>query len=480
MASGDCVNLAPLHVQECRVYRGPNLYSHGTVIRVRVQLGTLEEWPSDRLPDFTDNLLALMPTLEEHRCSYGEHGGFVRRLREGTWLAHVVEHIAIELQRLAGHSVTFGKTRSVRGEPQGTYDIVYSYEAESVGVAAGLLALRLVQSLLPFCLRGLEGAARFGIPGARPVTAESLAAPLDFAAEIEALKRTARRAGLGPSTQSLADEARRRGIPVQRLDEMSLLQLGYGCYMKTLRASVTGNTPLIACETAKDKALTSQLLRMIGVPVPDDRTAQTADEAVRAARQLGFPVVVKPRDGNHGRGVSLNLKDDDSVRRAFGEASQHSRSVIVERFFAGNDYRVLVVGGRVVAAAHRLPAHVTGDGRSTITQLVEVVNSDPRRGEGHENVLTRIRLDAAALRLLSARGYTTDSVPPDGEIVFLQETANLSTGGTAADILDSVPPDNIDLFERAARRIGLDVAGLDVVSPDLSRPLSEVGGASSK
>jgi cyanophycin synthetase len=265
---------------------------------------------------------------------------------------------------------------------------------------------------------------------------------------------------------------------VQRLDELSLVQLGYGRYQQRIRASVTGKTSMIAVDTAQDKALTSRLLRDAGIPVPEDLVARNPDEAARAARKIGFPLVVKPLDGNHGRGVVLDLKTEEEVRAAFDTASKQSRSgaVKVERYFAGFDHRILVVGGRVVAAARRVPAHVVGDGERTVTQLVNVVNRDPRRGEGHENVLTKIRLDAAAGKMLAQREMTIDSIPAAGEIVYLQETANLSTGGTAVDITDDLHPDNRDLFERAAQVIGLDVAGLDVITSDITRPLSKVGG----
>jgi cyanophycin synthetase len=469
----------PLRVTACQVYRGPNPYGYRPVVRFRVDLGGVEAWPSDRIPGFTDRLLELVPTLQQHGCSYGEPGGFVRRLREGTWVAHVAEHVALELQVLAGARVTYGKTRSAQGEPEGVYDVVYSYEEEPVGRYAGLIAVRLVDSLLPDGLRGAQGLGLL-LPALKEGEAPVIdpAAPFDFAAELAALKRLGRRASLGPTTQSLVDEARRRGIPVQRLDELSLVQLGYGRYQQRIRASTTSRTGLIAADTAQNKELTSRLLRDAGIPVPEDRVARSADEAARAARKLGFPLVVKPLDGNHGRGVALGLTTEEEVRAAFEPAAKNAKSgaVKVERFFAGADHRILVVGGRMVAAAKRLPARVVGDGARTVAQLVEEVNRDPRRGDGHENVLTKIKLDACALRLLEGRGMTAESVPAAGEAVMLQETANLSTGGTAVDVTDAVHPDNRDLFERAALVIGLDVAGLDVITPDITKPLREVGG----
>ncbi len=298
----------------------------------------------------------------------------------------------------------------------------------------------------------------------------------DLASDLDELRRAARRHTLGPTTASLVNEAERRGIPTLRLDEHSLVQLGYGKYQRQIRASITSLTPHIATSTASDKDLTKQMLDRAGLPVPKGAVVRSADEAARAASRLGFPVVTKPLDGNHGRGVTLDLHDEEGVRRGFEEARAHGRQVVVERYFPGNDHRVLVVNGEVVAVAERVPAHVVGDGRHSVRELVDEINRDPRRGEGHENVMTRIKLDGHVEALLARAGLTTDSVPEEGQRVYLRDTANMSTGGTAVDRTDETHPENITVARRAAKVIGLDVAGIDLISPDITRSVHETGG----
>jgi cyanophycin synthetase len=463
----------PMAVREVRVYRGPNPYGYRPVVRVKLDLGRLEYFPTAKLDGFTDRLLELIPSLQKHGCSLGRPGGFVQRMREGTWLGHVTEHVALELQVLAGIPVTYGKTRGVRGEP-GVYNVVYSYCEENVGLHAGWLALRVVDSLLPAELRGVGGMELVLNPGMEPLApAES---PLDFQKELEGLIRSAERLALGPTTASLVDEAKRRDIPAIRLDQQSLVQLGYGKYQQRIRASVTGQTSHIALETASDKELTIRLLRDAGLPVPRNVLVRSADEAARAARKIGFPLVTKPLDVSHGRGVSLNLADEEQVRWGFEQAAAFTRNVLVEQFLTGFDYRVLVIGGKMVACAQRIPAHVVGDGTHTIRELVEIVNSDPRRGVGHEKVLTRITINAQSERLLESAGHTPETVLPEGEVCYLQATANMSTGGTAVDRTDEIHPDNIEIARRAAMVIGLDVAGIDIIAPDISKSLRETGG----
>ncbi|MGV3614490.1 MAG: cyanophycin synthetase [Fimbriimonas sp.] len=466
-------NPKPARIEEVRVYRGPSPYGYRPVVRFKFDLGALEAYPTTRIEGFTERLLEFVPTLGEHGCCYGEPGGFVRRLHDGTWLGHVAEHVAMELQCLAGTHVTYGKTRST-GDTSGVYNVVYSYTEERVGLLAGWLALRLIQSLLPEPLRTVEGMEKFVPRDAEPLAEPD--APFDFTAEFEALVRVAQRLALGPTTRSLVDEAKRRGIPAIRLDDQSLVQLGYGRYQKRIRASVTGMTSHIGLDCAGDKALTSKLLADSGIPVPKGWVVRTAEEAVAAAKRIGFPVVTKPLDGNHGRGVSLDLSTPEEVAWGFEQAVAHSRKVIVEAFFHGHDYRVLVVNGQVVAASHRVPAHVVGDGRHTIAELVERVNQDPRRGIGHEKVMTRITIGAQAEKLMKCAGYRLDTVLPEGETFLLAPTANMSTGGTAIDVTDQMHPDNREICRRAALIIGLDVAGIDLITPDISKPLSEVGG----
>lgn len=450
-----------MQVLETRVYRGPNLYGYYPMIRITLDLEELEDYPSDRLPEFTDRLLTFIPTLDDHGCSYGEPGGFIKRLREGTWIGHIVEHIALELQCLAGTEVSRGKTRSVPDKP-GVYYVVYTYGEERLGLEAGELALRLVRSLLPPDL-----------PSALPPPER---ASFDFIRERDALITRAQDMVLGPTTAALVDEARKRDIPVLRLDEASLVQFGYGKYQKRIRASVTSRTSNIAVETASDKQLTIKLLSDVGIPTPRHELARSVDEAVAAACRLGFPLVTKPLDVSHGRGVSLELNSVEEVRWGYEIASEYNARVLVETFLRGKDYRALVVNNKVVAVAERVPAHVVGDGEHTIAELVAIVNSDPRRGFGHEKVLTRIRITEQTEVLLRRAGYTLDTVLAPGAIFFLSSTANLSTGGTAIDRTTEIHYETRELARRAALVIGLDVAGIDIITPDIAQPLREVGG----
>jgi len=380
-----------MKILERRVYRGPSQYALFPVMRLTVDLGALEQWPSAKLDGFNSGLLAALPGLNDHTCSYGVPGGFVRRLTEGdgTWLGHVLEHVAIELEQLAGAKVTFGKTRSTGTEAE--YHVIFEYEEERVGEAAADLAHRLLDSLLPATLR------------------------------------------------------------------------------------TPSETPF-AVTIASDKEETNRILGDLGLPVPHQRLARSADEAVRAANRLGYPVVIKPLDANHGRGVSIDLKTDDEVRIAFDKAREHARTIVIETFLAGYDHRMLVVNGTLIAVAKRVPGHVIGDGIHTIAELVDIVNSDPRRGIGHEKVLTRLEFDHQAERLMEQKGVTQATVLPADEMFFLRTTGNLSTGGTAIDLTDVVHPDNREMAVRAAQAIGLDVAGIDFITVDISRSYREVGG----
>jgi cyanophycin synthetase len=444
------------------VYLGPNLYAHFRVIRLVLDLEHLEAWPTGKLGRaYTDALLARLPGLREHGCSYSEEGGFVKRLQEdeGTWLGHVLEHVAIELQNVAGAHVTFGKTRG-NGQP-GQYDVVYEYEQEEVGLDAGRLALDLLHHLLP----------------EEQKPERSRGQVFDWEKEKESFIKNAQRLALGPSTASLVKAAEDRDVPWLRLNRYSLVQFGHGKYQKRIQATVTSETRHISVELASDKEETNRLLSDLGLPVPKQRLVYSNDDAVNAAERIGWPVVVKPLDANHGRGVSVNLSSREQVETAFTEARKHSRGVIVEKFVVGEDHRLLVVDGELIAAAKRVPGHVVGDGSCTIAALVDVVNSDPRRGVGHEKVLTKLEFDHQAEVLLAAKGYTKDTVPAAGEVVYLRKTGNLSTGGTAIDVTDVVHPDNREMAERTAKAVGLDVCGVDFLTPDIAVSYKENGGA---
>jgi cyanophycin synthetase len=426
------------------------------VIRLTLDLEELEQHPSNTIPGFCERLIEDLPSLEEHGCSYGEKGGFLRRLRDGTWFGHITEHVAIELQCLAGTPVTYGKTRSAGRD--GLYHVIYSYEDEQVGRRAGDLALRYLRGILP---------AGF---------VDRLDPGVMLKDELEELARLAERVALGPSTRSLVEEAKRRGIPTMRLNERSLVQLGWGIHQQRIQATVTSRTHHIAVEIAQDKQLTNSLLERAGLPVPRHERVRSADDAVEAARRIGFPVVVKPMDLSHGRGVALNLMDDAQVRDAYAKAYDLSSYVLVEGYCKGNDHRVLVIDGKVEAVAERVPGHVVGDGTRTIAELMVIVNADPRRGVGHEKVLTRIELDHQAERLLALAGHTTATVLKEGEIFALRSTGNLSTGGTAVDKTDVIHPDNAEIACRAAKVVGLDVCGIDLICEDISRSVREQGG----
>jgi cyanophycin synthetase len=450
-----------MRILDRSVYVGPSLYAHFPVIRLELDLGELEAWPTGRLgAGYVDALAAALPGLAEHGCSYGEPGGFFRRMREedGTWLGHVLEHVAIELQNVAGESVTFGKTRSA-GRP-GVYTVVYEYAQRDEGIAAGELGLRLLCSLLPDAIR----------------PADSVPDGWTWPEARDEFIRFAQRRALGPSTASLVRAAEERGIPWLRLNDQSLVQLGHGRYQQRIQATVTGRTSHIAVELASDKEETNKILATLGLPVPRQELVQSEGQALRAARRIGFPVVTKPYNGNHGRGISIRLASDEEVAQGFAVAREHSRSVIVETFLEGDDHRLLVVNGQLVAATRRTPGHVVGDGVHTIAELVEIVNRDPRRGVGHEKVLTRIELDAQAGKMLERAGLTAGSVPPAGQVVYLRSTANLSTGGTATDVTDVIHPDNREMAERAVRAIGLDVGGVDFLSTDITRSYRDIGG----
>ena len=455
-----------MKIVSTNVFVGPNVWAGFPVIRHVVDLGVLEAWPSARIGDaWIDALVEALPGLGEHGCSYREAGGLIRRLREddGTWLAHVAEHVALEIQGVAGSEVTFGRTRGTGVE--GQYNLVYEYRQRDVGLDAGRLAIRLLMHLLPDHLKSQVD--------------YEFDAEFDFPAELKSFVLSAQRKEFGPSTASLVKAAEERDIPWIRLNNQSLVQFGHGKHQQRIQATITSQTKHIAVEISCDKEDTHNMLNDLGLPVPQQRVVYSPTEAVRAARRIGFPVVVKPLDGNHGRGVSINLTEDAQIETAFAEAraQSKSRAILVESFVTGMDHRMLVVNNELVAVAKRVPGHVVGDGKSTIAELVEVVNSDPRRGIGHEKVLTNLELDAQAERLMQEAGHTAATVLPEGQTFFLRSTANLSTGGTAIDMTDVCHPDNKDMAERTIKAVGLDVGGVDFLTSDITKSYKEIGGA---
>jgi cyanophycin synthetase len=429
--------------------RGPNYWASFPVLEAWVDLGKLQDASSDELPGFNDRLMNWLPTMVEHRCSIGHRGGFFERLRRGTYQAHILEHVALELQSLAGCEVGFGRTRETSED--GVYKVAVEYIEEEVGRRA----LELARDL---CLAAIDDRA------------------FDVAAGVKELTVLAEQVRLGPSTGSIVRAAVTRGIPARRLNKGSLVQLGYGSKQRRILAAETDQTGAIAESIAQDKELTRTLLRAVGVPVPDGRPVESSADAIEAAEDIGFPVVVKPQYGNQGRGVATNLQTKQDVQSAYDAAVLEEQTVMVEKFAPGDDYRLLVIGDCVVAAARREPAQVIGDGVHTIKELVQIVNQDPRRGEDHATCLSKIPLDAVSLAVIASQGHTPESVPADGVRVLIRRNANLSTGGTAADVTDRVHPLVAARAIDAARVIGLDIAGVDVIALDIGRPLEEQGG----
>ena len=447
------------------VYVGPNIYANFPVIRYQIDIGELENWPSVKLgTGFTYGLVAALPSLQQHGCSYGEPGGFIRRLTEdeGTWFGHIWEHVALELQNLAGTSVSFGRTRSL--DEEGCYNVVYQYQQQDVGLAAGALGIKLLTHLMPAEVQ-------------QAINAE-IEEDFDFDDELRSFVRMAQRKEFGPSTGSLVAAAEERDIPWLRLNNYSLVQFGHGKYQQRIQATITSQTKHIAVEISCDKEDTHNLLNDLGLPVPKQLMVYGERQAVRAARRIGYPVVIKPLNANHGRGVSINLSTDQEVEVAFAEAQKFgsSRAVLVESYLTGFDHRMLVVNNELVAVAKRVPGHVVGDGHHTIEQLIEIVNQDPRRGIGHEKVLTRLELDSQAERLMTEAGFDKDTVLEQDQLFYLRSTANLSTGGTAIDVTDVVHPDNRDMAIRSIKAIGLDIGGVDFLTDDISKSYKEIGG----
>ncbi len=452
-----------MEIISTNVYQGPNLYANFPVIRHVIDLGELEGWPSVKLGDaFIERLISALPGLYEHGCSYREKGGFVRRLKEGegTWMGHIWEHVAIELQDIAGSDVSFGRTRSTGDH--GQYNMVFEYKQKDVGLRASRLAKDLLLSLLPEALKEKLNVSNDDF---------------DFEEEKIRFIKFAQSKEFGPSTGSLVDAATKRDIPYIRLNEHSLVQFGHGKYQKRIQATITSETKHIAVEISCDKEQTNTILDGLGLPVPKQRTVRYEKDALLVAKRLGYPLVAKPLNGNHGRGISINIKTDEELLEAYHVAKEHGRWVIIEQYIEGFDHRMLVVDGKLVAVAKRVPGHVIGDGKHTISELIDIVNQDPRRGVGHEKVLTQLQLDHQAVSLLEKANYTKESILAEGEIFYLRKTANLSTGGTAIDLTDVVHPDNREMAERAINAIGLDVGGVDFLIQDITKSYRDIGGA---
>ncbi len=441
-----------MKIVEIKVLKGPNYWSirRSKLIQMKLDLEEMEQRPTNTIEGFSERIEKLLPSMYEHRCSEDHKGGFFERVKDGTWMGHVIEHIALELQTLAGMDCGFGRTRGTGKE--GEYFVVFDYMEEEAGIYVAKAAVKVAQALIDNVEYSLEE-------------------------DIQELRETREDTRLGPSTGSIVEEAAKRGIPYIRLNGQSLVQLGYGVHQKRIRATIASTTSNIAVDIAGDKEETKKLLGGAQIPVPSGTVVRDEEDLQSAINRYGYPLVIKPIDGNHGKGNTTNIINWEMAVAALENAQRYSRSVIVERFIVGVDFRILVVNYKFICAALRTPASVIGDGENTIQYLIDEVNKDPRRGYGHEKVLTQINVDNDTHKMLSEKGYTLDTVPLTGELVMLKSTANLSTGGTSTDVTDEVHPVNIFMAERIAKIIGLDICGIDVMAPDLSRPVTENGGA---
>ncbi len=441
-----------MKIVDIKVLRGPNYWSirRPKLIQMKLDLEDVEQMPTNKIEGFREKLEKLLPGLYEHRCSEGVPGGFLSRVSEGTWMGHVIEHVALELQTLAGMDMGFGRTRTTGKE--GEYFVVFDYMEEEAGVFAAKSAFNLVKSLIDNSEYHLE----------------------DDVQQLRVIRENTR---LGPSTGSIVEEAEKRGIPFIRLNNQSLVQLGYGIHQKRIRATIASTTSSIAVDIAGDKEETKNLLGTAEVPVPKGRIIYSDETAQDAIDAVGFPLVIKPINGNHGKGATTNITTLEQAEKALEAAREYGRHVICEKYIEGFDFRILVINFKFVCAALRTPASVTGDGEHSIQWLIEETNKDPRRGYGHEKVLTQIKVDGFTKKILDEKGYNLDTVPAKGELVLVKPTANLSTGGTSTDVTDEVHPVNIFLAERIAKIIGLDICGIDIMASDLKKPLTENGGA---
>jgi cyanophycin synthetase len=440
-----------MKIIEIKILRGPNYWSNfrNKLIAMKLDLEELEERPTNLIDGFSERIEKLIPTMFQHRCSRGNEGGFFERVKEGTWMGHVIEHIALEIQTLAGMECGFGRTRGTGKE--GVYNVVFSYKEENVGIYAANAAVKIAEALI-------EGVA------------------YDLNNDIKTMREMREKFRFGPSTGSIVDEAVSRNIPFIRLNNQSLVQLGYGKNQVRFRATMTDKTSSIAVDLASNKDETKKMLTDAAIPVANGMCISEISEIETVINRVGFPLVFKPLDGNHGKGASINVKTKEEALVAFEHAKKYSRKIIVEKFISGFDFRILVINHRFIAAALREPAHVIGDGVSTIAQLIALENQDERRGYGHENVLTEISIDRETHDELSKLNYTLETILEKGKKCHLKGTANLSTGGTSTDVTDIVHPNNIFIFERISRVIGLDICGIDVMANNLNEPLEVTGG----
>ncbi len=440
-----------MKIDKIQALRGPNIWSvqRKKLIQMRLDLEEMEQFPTNKIDGFRERIEEMFPTMIEHRCSEGVRGGFFSRIERGTWMGHVIEHIALEIQTLAGMETGFGRTRETK--TPGIYNVVFSYTEENVGIFAAGSAVAIAEALIA-------------------------GTPYDLENDIQKMREIRERVRLGPSTGSIVEEAVNRDIPWIRLGTNSLVQLGYGINQMRFQATITCKTSSIAVDIACNKEQTKKMLEAASIPVANGGICVDEEDLEEVIQKIGYPIVIKPLDGNHGKGASINIKNKKDAIEGLAYAKKYSHRVIVEKFITGFDFRVLIIDNKLVAAAKREPAHIKGDGVRSIQELIEETNKDPRRGYGHENVLTQIDVDRDTTDLLGKLNYTLDTIPKKNEVVYLKSTANLSTGGTSIDVTDMMHPENIFLCERISRVIGLDVCGVDIMAKNLTQPLKENGG----
>jgi len=439
-----------VQIQSIYCFQGRNIYSHQSVIRMIVDIGIFETGPTREIPGFNKRLLEYFPELAEHTCGLGYAGGFGERLIEGTYIGHVAEHLILELQNRLGYPVKYGKTRQLGTSSK--YYIIYEYINEIFSIECGRKAIEIIKAF-------------------------AQGTPIDIDNIIRELKKVSLESDMGPSTKAIYQAAKKRDIPVSRVGTGSILKLGYGKNTRTIQASLTDRTNCIAVDIVSDKQLTKRILMDNNIPVPYGLAVQSLQEALEAVESVGFPLVIKPLDSNQGKGVTVNIISESQISEAFFEAKKYSKKVILEKYIRGKDYRVLVIGGRVCAVAERKPPKVIGDGISTISELVKLENMNPLRGEDHEKPLTYIKLDDITINYLKAQGFSTESILEPGQSVSLRQNGNISTGGTAKNCTEKIHPKNVYYAIAAAEAMGLDIAGIDFATEDISYPIDICAGA---
>ncbi len=430
-----------------KVFNGRNIYSHKRCIRLNLDLEGYCEIPSKEICDFNDKLVLMLPELTNHRCGIDEDRGFIKRLTEGTFLAHITEHIIIAVHNMVGVKICYGKSREISGDK---YYVIYQYEYKNTGIEIANLAVDIINSLIK-------------------------KEDFDLELRLSRIKEVLVSEQLGVSTQNICDEAKKRGIPILRIGEESMFQLGYGKYSKTIQATTGSDTSIIAVNIAQDKLLTKEILSLHCLPVASGSSVESRVDCILCANEIGYPVVLKPQFGNQGKGVIANIKHEKQLSDAYELLIKDYKDIIIEKYISGRDYRICSIYGDIVAVSERIPPYIIGDGISSIEKLIEVINEDSRRGEGHEKELTKIKIDDALVEYLKQKEYSLTSIIDNKEKIFLKDNANLSTGGFAIDCTDLICEENIEICKRAASAIGLDICGIDVRCNDISEPLNNGG-----